>query len=150
MANPVLATPKLRFQAVFNAQRRMDERQAQNPAALSAAGVMAADAGGEQVNVYQSDQYWATQPPSDHAMQMQFEVRLAFLLTLTVFSFPLGTAGIVLLTLLPEWLLPQHGTPNNLYLAVVALLSTLGFYVQWYILLPRLLHRWKNWRNKAA
>ena len=111
---------------------------------------MAADAGGEQVNVYQSDQYWATQPPSDHAMQMQFEVRLAFLLTLTVFSFPLGTAGVVLLTLLPEWLLPQHGTPNNLYLAVVALLSTLGFYVQWYILLPRLLRRWKNWRNKAA
>jgi len=62
----------------------------------------------------------------------------------------LGTAGVVLLTLLPDWLLPQHGTPNNLYLAVVALLSTLGFYVQWYILLPRLLRRWKNWRNKAA
>ena len=102
------------------------------------------------VNVYQSDQYWATQPPSDRATQIQFEVRLAFLLTQTVFSFPLGTAGVVLLTLLPDWLQPQHGTPNNLYLAVVALLSTLGFYVQWYILLPRLLCRWKNWRNKAA
>jgi len=43
---------------------------------------------------------------------MQFETRLAFLLTLTVFSFPLGTAAVFLLSWLPEWLLPQHAMNN--------------------------------------
>jgi len=61
---------------------------------------------------------------------MQFETRLAFLLTLTVFSFPLGTAAVFLLSWLPEWLLPQHGMPDNLYLAIAASVSTLGFYAQ--------------------
>ena len=40
--------------------------------------------------------------------------------------------------------------PDNLYLAIAASVSTLGFYAQWYILLPRLLRRWKNCRDKAA
>ena len=89
-------------------------------------------------NVCLNGSYWAAQPPSDYTAQMQFETRLAFLLTLTVLSW------------LPEWLLPQHGMPDNLYLAIAASVSTLGFYAQWYILLPRLLRRWKNRRGKAA
>ena len=40
--------------------------------------------------------------------------------------------------------------PDNLYLAIAESVSTLGFYAQWYILLPRLLRRWKNRRDKAA
>ena len=101
-------------------------------------------------NVCLNGSYWAAKPPSDYTAQMQFETRLAFLLTLIVFSCPLGTAAVFLLSWLPEWLLPQHAMPDNLYLAIAASVSTLGFYAQWYILLPRLLRRWKNRRDKAA
>ena len=102
------------------------------------------------VNLYQSEQYWTAQPPSDYAAQMRFEARLAFELVLIYLSFPLGTAAVFLLVWLPEWLLPRHGASDNFYLAAVALLCTLCFYLQWYVVLPRLFRRWKQQRGKAA
>ncbi len=102
------------------------------------------------VNLYQSEQYWTAQPPSDYAAQMRFEARLAFDLVLIYLSFPLGTAAVFLLVWLPEWLLPRHGASDNFYLVAVALLCTLCFYLQWYVVLPRLFRRWKQQRGKAA
>ena len=81
---------------------------------------------------------------------MKFEVWLLFSLTLYYLSFPLGSAAVLLLSWLPEWLLPQQSLSDNLYLAVQALLATLGFYLQWYVVLPRLFRRWKRRRDKAA
>ena len=51
---------------------------------------------------------------------MKFEVWLLFSLTLYYLSFPLGSAAVLLLSWLPEWLLPQQSLSDNLYLAVQA------------------------------
>ncbi|TGY49359.1 hypothetical protein E5343_07115 [Rodentibacter caecimuris] len=65
-----------------------------------------------------------------------FEAYILYIGILFLLSFPLGSVFIIIVMLIGSWLFPN--IPNNLSVIIITTSSSLGFYIQWYKIFPKL------------
>lgn len=80
---------------------------------------------------------------------LKVEAYLLYVLLLSLFSFPLGTVGNIILLLCFE-LIPINfsiDTENIIFSIAITVSSSFSFYYQWYIIYPKVKQKVIHWRK---